>query len=291
MYTEPATADAGLAADEVALFRENGYLGPCAHPLLRPGAPLIELLIERFEALESTTAMPARPDVYRERLIEGKRWWRGMQLEIPEVWAVARHPYLLSRLRAILGDNIVFGAAFLAKLMPGERHGFHFDSEFHHADGVAVFFGMKNVNADAAVTVISRSHALRVQPSAFLTDGVRGRLDGGRLSESDAVLQAARSQDARAELVQPDLGVGDFMIGDGHLWHGVFNRSDAPRYGMVMFFAPPATRFRIVVAGDEEPEFFPREVNCSVLCGSGDGAANHLVDPPAGVEEAMARYR
>jgi hypothetical protein len=271
-----------LGDEECDRFRDLGFFGPVSHPLLAPGAPLVASLIERFRALEPTTALPARPDVYRRRLDEGLRWWRGMQLEIPELWPVARHPVLRDPLRSLIGKDIVWGGAFLATLGPGECHGWHFDSEFQYEPGLVVFLGMQNVNELAAVSMIARSHRIGEQPSAFVTEGRRGDLGGGRLSEEAAVLEAARGRIPGAELVKPAMGPGDFVITDGRMWHGVRNDSREPRVGMVFFFARPSTRFRIVVSGDATPEYYPRDVACTMLEGDSAGAANAIVPPPAG---------
>ena len=132
------------------------------------------------------------------------------------------------------------------------------------------------------LAVVSGSHRIGVQPSVWVTEGKRGLLDGGDLSNDELVLSAARKVLPEAELVRPDMASGDAMIGAGRLWHGVRNDSDVPRLGLIFFLARPSTRFRIVTIADAVPEYHPRSVACAMLCGEPVGARNEIVPPPVG---------
>lgn len=273
-----------LTQDEVASFRHAGFLGPFRHPLLHEDDAFRRRLIAALDAAEEKLAYPGfpAPVVMPQRLASGKIWYKSVHLIVPELWEVATHPAMLERVRSVIGPDVMWWATCITRKDPGEIHGWHYDAEFTtHRDGVLVFLGLDNLTPQSALKVITHTHRLRKNPIAYTSDVWRGKEGSPIVGDDARVVEIARTQDERAELVSPDMNTGDFFFAHAHAWHGSKNVSPLKRMSAVLCFGPPDVEVRIPMSFDDEPIFYEKLPSCAMLTGApGSVVPNPIVGRP-----------
>ena len=154
----------------------------------------------------------------------------------------------------MIGPDVMWWATCITRKDPGEIHGWHYDAEFTtHRDGVLVFLGLDNLTPQSALKVITHTHRLRKNPIAYTSDVWRGKEGSPIVGDDARVVEIARTQDERAELVSPDMNTGDFFFAHAHAWHGSKNVSPLKRMSAVLCFGPPDVEVRIPMSFDDEP--------------------------------------
>ncbi|MBL8907520.1 MAG: phytanoyl-CoA dioxygenase family protein, partial [Rhizobiales bacterium] len=204
------------SADAVA-FAQTGLLGPFP-------------LFDRDEC-QRIAAHAARDD-----LPKPADWWKGRAVSDPFYHALATDERILSRLRPLLGNDIVLWGVDILKRKPGQVHPWHCDIESCAPEGgfASVWVGIENISRDSALICLSGSHLYgkTIQEVAAEHGLKRGQ------STAEMVFAWARERDPGVERIQPDMRDGDAIIFDGRIWHGTHNtRAEGERVALLLQYA------------------------------------------------------
>src|SRR5262249_13043628 len=145
-------------------------------------------------------------------------WEKGRFATDRALYDLAVRPSLLSRLRELLGEDIVLWGVDVLVRKPGAEHPWHTDIESSASDSrfISIWVGIQNSSRASTLKLISRSHLFgkTVQEAASQEGYRRGE------APDEMVLHWAQKIDAQAELVQPEVSDGECIVFDGRLWHG-----------------------------------------------------------------------
>jgi mannose-6-phosphate isomerase-like protein (cupin superfamily) len=256
----PGESSARVANDQ---FRISGFEHPFA---LLSGAGCRQVIAHH--------ANPARP--------EPLDWWKGGAATDPFYFVLARNERLLSRLRPILGDDIILWGVDFLRRKPQQIHPWHCDIESSAPDGrfASVWIGLENVSRESSLTVISRSHLFgrTIQEEAANRGLKRGE------ATSQTILAWARARDPEAKLVNLEMRDGDAVIFDGRLWHGTHNvREEGTRAALLLQYAAADCQVRMITPDHLEWPFRFRDDTCPpvvVVSGRASSAVNRVVPAP-----------
>jgi len=254
----------GLSAAELALFEWNGWIG--SYPLLTRD--------EIAELLRGSRGGPRflRKGLDRfaedEGVFDRRPWYKSMHAYLPAFARLAAHPAIVARLASILGPDIIAWGMATSPLRPGQRHRWHVDVEHRRWPGVSVFIPLRNIAPGSSLKVVNGSHRIEDAPPT-----------AGRLSDA-AALAAARRWQPASELATVDLGVGDFFIFHGRLWHGSHNRTWRFRTALIAQYARPDAEIAIPLTYDEPIRWHRYRPPCLLVHGTDRSGVNRLVPPP-----------
>ena len=220
LSTEPRRAGESAATTltpEGAAFARDGYLGPL--PLFTRAE------VRRIAGCLRREDHPAPAD-----------WPKGRAVHERFLYELAVHPPLLSRVRELLGDDVVLWGASTVAYGPGARHAWHTDIESSAPGGrfVTAWIGVEHTSHESALQLITGSHRLGLSLQEARVE--RG-LERG-LATAEDVLALARLRDPAARLLHPDMGDGDALLFDGRTWHGSHNaRRSGTRVALLLQYA------------------------------------------------------
>jgi hypothetical protein len=151
-------------------------------------------------------------------------WWKGRTASDPFYYALATQNRFISRLRPLLGDNIILWGVDLIRRKPGQGYPWHCDIESSAPDGkfASIWFGLENTSRESSLVYISPLHAFGC---TIQEESARHGFKRGQASFEIAVAWAK----ARDQQVRPEMRDGDAIIFDGRTWHG---SNDARREGI-----------------------------------------------------------
>ncbi|MBL8893224.1 MAG: cupin domain-containing protein [Rhizobiales bacterium] len=244
-------------------FRKAGLLGPCP-------------LFTREECRKIAA------HTLRDDLPEPADWWKGRAVSDPFYHALATDERILSRLRPLLGDDIVLWGVDVLKRKPGQVHPWHCDIESCAPEGgfASVWIGIENTSKDSALICLAGSHLYgkTIQEVAAGHGLKRGQ------STPEMVFDWAKERDPNVARIQPDMHDGDAIIFDGRIWHGTHNtRSEGERVALLIQYAA-ARRPVHMIDPDylEWPFRFRTDLRPPVIVVSGDADCNinRVVAPP-----------
>ncbi len=258
-----AAEPTGNAQDEQArAFARDGFLGPVR---------LFTAAQCRVIADHLRNDPPPPADWRKDRAVSDRFFYE-----------LATGPALLSRLRPLLGDNIILWGASAVQRKPGQVHVWHSDMETAAPDGrfASVWIGIENTSFASSLQLIGRSHSFGkcIQQVAQEKGFRRGE------ASAETVLAWARELDAEAEFLQPPVSDGEALLFDGRLWHGSHNaRRHGRRTALLLQYAADDTPVRIPDFTRLEWPFHylatPRPP-AILVSGRSNGEINHLVAPP-----------
>jgi len=248
----------------LARFEADGFLPPVA--LLTP---------RECRALMSYVDSDKRP--------RPADWQKGRAVTDWLLYRVAADPRLTEPLKLVLVDEIVLWGTSLVRRRAGEPHPWHVDIESSMPEGrcASVWIGLENTGDNSGIELIAGSHFARKPIQQVQTE--LGYRRGQPTTET--VLEWAREQNPRAELVRPQLSDGDAIIFDGRIWHGSRNdRRTGTRSALLLQFASADTPIRMHVDAklDWPFEFVkaPKPPTI-VMHGAVATEANRFVPPPS----------
>jgi len=161
-----------------------------------------------------------------------RTWYKSTHEKSERVNAAGALPALVTLLKPLLGENILMWASHFISQPPQKRHDWHLDVEHGGWDGVTVWAGLKNLNEKTVVSVITRSHHLKIVPQQLKKLGV----DTGN---SEAILAEAKKEDPLCELKTFTLNPGEIIIWSGRVWHFTSNKSDKTRHSIIYQYCTP----------------------------------------------------
>lgn len=212
-------------------------------------------------------------------------WLKGRAATDRELYALAVRPALLSKLKPLLGPNIILWGAQVVRRKPGQVHPWHTDIESSSPGGgfVSVWVGLKGTSRGSSLQLISRSHLFgeSIQEAS-------GKLGVGRDQlHPEMLLNWARERDDQASLVELEMTDGDALFFDGRLWHGSHNRNpDRERLALLLQYASADQPVRIPEGYDwpfrQQVAPWPPVI---LVRGSAGLDLNRIVPPPLPIEE------
>lgn len=162
-------------------------------------------------------------------------WDKDRAVDGPAFYEAGTNAVLIETLRDMLGEDLVLWGASLIVKQGNEVHPFHSDVESMAPEGgfVTAWIGLSNTQRESGLKFIRGSHRYGV--TAQEANHRRGIARDA--SSEDTALAAARELDADAELVQPDVSIGEAMLFDGRIWHGSRNEAGTTRTALLLQYA------------------------------------------------------
>lgn len=246
-------------------FAELGYLGP----------------FSIFSSLECQSFLRAisAPD-----LPPPLDWNKGQAANSHNFFEVGRHPAVVERVSALLGEDVMLWGASMQDRPPGVVHPWHSDIESSALPGktVSVWIGLENTNRDSSLQIVPYSHRFGVT-----VQQVRHELGKGRDETIDAeIVSWARARDERSHVLRLDMTDGEGVILDGQIWHGSRNLFSETRRALLLQYATPDAAIRIPDLNHLDWPFrqfsFPKPA-CLMVKGSATTDVNRIVSPPIAV--------
>jgi ectoine hydroxylase-related dioxygenase (phytanoyl-CoA dioxygenase family) len=212
--------------------------GPFA--LLAPEAA--ECLAREIE--EGAAGVPGligrpRGEVYWRELGTRYVWYKSLHIHVAAARALAASPDILSRVGDLIGQDLVHWGGQWVEKPPGKGHRWHADVECLESEGVTVWLALRNAGLHSGIKLIEGSHHFPTYPQAL---HAQQALD---LNDDRAVLEAARTIDARASVITPLVTPGSFVVFAGRAWHATFNRTTETRVSLIFQFSPRGVGVRI----------------------------------------------
>lgn len=249
-------------------FQEKGYLAPV--PILNRWQ--VRQWIQRLKDCP-------RP--------EG--WSKSRASYYPAYAQLAQQPRIVNIVTQLVGKNVILWGASLVRRQPGEDHPWHSDVETAYGDGktVSVWIALRNVSSQSGLQLVSGSHMFgaSVQELRYLHDVERSDMSNSQ------IMDWARLYNAKSEIRQPGLDVGEAVFFDGRIWHGSINHTrSAARLAVLLQYATPDVPIRVcesaymspyLCTGDPKP-------TCILICGQDNSGVNTVV-PSQAMDYEMRR--
>jgi mannose-6-phosphate isomerase-like protein (cupin superfamily) len=244
----------------LSAFEDQGFLGPV--PLFSEDQCRAVLSL-----LEAAPPPPA--------------WSKGNAASSRAFFGIGCLPELLAILEVLIGPDVMLWGAKLVNRGPGQVHPWHTDIETSEpgAGTVSVWIGLKNVDRQSALEVISRSHRFGKPLQDFARAAGKSRDE-----VTDEEVEAwSRLVDPGSERIRFNMRDGDAIVFDGRLWHGSNNRNPTGvRSALLLQYAVPSRWIRIPDLTKLDPPFRYEEEAppCVMVLGRGDEGPNRIVPPP-----------
>jgi non-heme Fe2+,alpha-ketoglutarate-dependent halogenase len=264
---EPRT-DPLLDERECQVWSREGWVGP--FPLLRPG--------------EARAVIQSGADVLR-----AAPWYKGLHAFDTIIADIARRPEIVERVQDVLGDDLILWGSQIMPKPPGVPHRWHVDVETLAWTSVNVWIALENVSLDATIGLIPGSHRWSSVPQEWEDDGID-------LGDTGAVGRVAAELHPGSEIEWVDMVDGEFVMFDGHLWHGSENRTRLRRSALLLQYSPSDVTARIPVTYREPVEWRDDQPPCLLISGGAGGGGNLIVEPspppkPAALTRVVDRLR
>lgn len=223
----------------------------------------------------------------RDDLPKPADWWKGRAVSDPFYHTLATDERILSRLRPLLGNDIVLWGVDVLKRKPGQVHPWHCDIESCAPEGgfASVWIGIENISKDSALICLAGSH---LYGETIQEVAAGHRLKRGQ-STPEMVFDWARERDPNVARIQPDMHDGDAIIFDGRIWHGTHNtRSEGERVALLIQYAAAKRPVHMIDLDYLEWPFrFREDLRPPVMAVSGvaDYHLNRVVLPPSPVQD------
>jgi hypothetical protein len=254
-----------LSAAELDAYTQRGWTGP--FPLLdaQGVAELTAAIVRSADYL----SMPAviSPGIPADAFLK-RPWFKSAHAYLPEIYDVATHPAVVSRVRSILGDDVLLWGSGPVLKLPGKRHPWHVDVEHKEWDGVSVFLGLNGTSRDASLRILEGSHRLAQDP------------DEAAVKSDEQAVAASQENGGSGVIAEVDMGEGEFFIFAGRAWHSSHNRSPNPRVSVILQYARPEAMIRIPLNFKVPIQWHGYPPPCVLASGVDNYHVNTLVGRP-----------
>jgi len=218
-------SNAALSTEELRQFQEQGYLGPYSLLEVDELSQILKSCYYSFPNLLLPSTL-ARHSV------------------VKEMAELSMQHQFVSKVKALIGKNVLLWGSQVIKQNPFHRHRFHQDAEFAFIDGVAVWMAVKNVIPSECFYIITGSHLLNTSPQEL------SKKEGINLNDPKAVEAAAKKISPDCRLLHVPITDGQFILFHGKLWHGTNNPTAQPRFAFNFRYSTPSDQVRISANGE-----------------------------------------
>lgn len=258
----PLHVGGGSADLLLRTFAQRGWVGP--FPLL--GLDQCDRLIATARTVAHHCVAPEKMDVRnRWSNFTTLKWFKSLHEVHPTFCELAAHPAIVRIVTLLLGPDVLAWGVSAKRVKAGKGHRWHVDAEQTLCDGVTVFLGLRNVDRQSTLKVLTGSHRLPASPQDLKLDSDEQVLAHGRQHLCDCSL----------ETVNP--GDGGFFVLHGRLWHGSNNTSSKDRDAMILQYCAPERRVRIPLTFDEPIVWSEELPGCALVAGSDRFQMNRLI--------------
>lgn len=281
----------GLTEEQKVFFAAQGYIGPFTLMSPESAALMGDMLcgkMKRHPVLHSYDYPIARRTVdsmyvicqkllaglRREQVAWGKpKWWyKSAHLLIPEAATLGRSPVILDKIKSLMGNDLLLWGSQL--MMKKQRsHRWHEDIEHNLWEGITLWLGMNEVGPENTMKLIPGSHHFGVGPQEL------AQKKGIDLQSDEEVLQAARTINPNAQIVELALKPGQFFMFPSHTWHASKDISDKQRVAIIFQYCKPDSRVRIPLSYDRGDKWYPAQPPVLAVSGNCATGMNHLHQP------------
>ena len=213
-----------LSNTDINLYRENGWIGNFGLLTTTGVNYFTKAYIEHVNQFLTPSEIHSLKE---KELNAGKHWFKSVHCVIPEFKSLLSHPFILEKIKQILGPNILLWGSSVTIRRPGQSHRWHVDIEHTKWKGVTLFIGLAGASPKNSLNLISCSHTLRTVPQT------------ANVKNSHELLALAKTIEQKCELINSETSEGEFMIFDGYLWHGSNNFSNNVRYSIIAQYCCP----------------------------------------------------
>jgi hypothetical protein len=238
---------------DLEMFTKDGFIGPFT-------------LLEK-DAIDSTLkkCLAGIPNLFLPNALERHAVVKCMA-------ELAANPTIISKLKPILGDDLLLWGSLVIVQKPAKKKRFHVDAEFSAIEGAAVWLGMKNVVPQKTIFLIAGSHIIPESPQEL------NKLHGLDLTDGQAVLAAAKTFNPDCRLVKVNITDGQFIIFHGRLWHGAENVTSKRRYAINFRYTKPSEVVRISKDGElPDAHWEEKRPACIIVNGKDDFRVNKTI--------------
>ncbi len=165
-------------------------------------------------------------------------WQKSIHEKSKNVLSVASNPIILEKIQDILGLNILLWGSCFIKQKPADKHPWHIDLEHRSWDGVTIWVGLKNLNNNTPLSIITYSHIIDDFPQALKDKNID-------INNDEDVLAEAKKINSKCELKTFYLKPGEFIIWSGKIWHKTNNLSNKDRESIILQYCSPNNLVKI----------------------------------------------
>lgn len=255
-----------LTNNEHNKFEEQGWIG--SYPLM--DKLQVRELTEKYLNSKDNFISPKnyKSNIGYESFKE-KTWFKGVHSVIPEFYDIVTHPRIVSKIKKILGDNIILWGTAVTIRPPGKSHRWHIDIEHKEWKGVSVFIGLKGTSNKATLKIITTSHNIDSTNAQFHKNP----------TDQD-ILNQCTKENSKAKLINVDIEEGNFFIFDGTLWHGSDNVGNDTRHAIIAQYTTPENLIRVPLTFNNPIKWSNYSPPCILVSGKDEYSLNKLIERP-----------
>jgi quercetin dioxygenase-like cupin family protein len=207
-------------------------------------------------------------------------WGKGTAAASRAYYDIGTDERIVDLVRPALGEDIILWGAQLIIKRDAAVHPFHTDIESADPAGgfVTVWIGLENTSRQSGLKFVPGSHryGTTIQEHNHKNGIARGS------STDDTTLNAARTHDKDAVIVQPQVGNGEALVFDGRIWHGSRNEGGSTRTALLLQYAR-ADRPVVQPMNNEFPfKYFDERPPVITISGRAPIGINRMATPPTG---------
>tara|TARA_B100000674_G_C37893802_1_gene940298 strand:- start:725 stop:1561 length:837 start_codon:yes stop_codon:yes gene_type:complete len=156
-----------------------------------------------------------------------KHWAKSIHERSNNVVNLASSQIILEKIKNVLGSNILLWSSCFIEQKPGHQHPWHVDLEYKYWEGITIWVGLKNLDNNTPLSIISHTHNIDNFPQALKDKNVNTKND------KDVLLEAKKI-DPRCELKTFYLKPGEFIVWSGKIWHKTNNFGNKKRESIIL---------------------------------------------------------
>ena len=236
---------------EINKFNEEGFAGP-------------------FKFLNEENCNKLLDEKYLPKRNYG--WTKSIHEKSSKVVNFASSEIILEKIKNVLGSDILLWSSCFIEQKPGGQHSWHIDLEYRLWKGVTIWIGLKNLNNNTPLSIISYSHNIDNFPQALKDKNIN-------IQNDEDVLLEAKKVDPRCELKTFHLKPGEFIIWSGKIWHKTNNLSKKNRESIILQYCSTDNVVKIPVNYDyKNMKWSDNKPACILVSGEDKKKLNNVID-------------
>lgn len=214
-----------------------------------------------------------------EKLLEEKfvpknqfLWTKSIHEKSTKVVSVASKEIILDKIKEILGKDILLWGSCFIEQKPGHKHPWHIDLEYKSWDGVTIWIGLKNLNNNTPLSLITHTHKIDNFPQALEEKNIN-------IENDNDVLTEAKKNNENCELKTFYLKPGEFIIWSGKVWHKTLNHSNKKRESIILQYCSPNNIVKIPLNYNyREMRWSKEKPTCILMSGEDKQKFNKILE-------------
>lgn len=201
-----------------------------------------------------------------------KQWVKSIHEKSNKVVNLASSQSILEKIKSILGSDILLWSSCFIEQKPGYQHSWHIDLEYKHWKGLTIWVGLKNLDNNTPLSIISHSHNINNFPQALEDKNVN-------IQSDEDILFEAKKIDPRCELKTFYLKPGEFIVWSGKIWHKTNNFGKKKRESIILQYCSTDNVVKIPVNYDyKNMKWSENRPVCILISGKDNKKLNKVLD-------------